>query len=108
MQLILTKRTTLLLLLRPQKRSSNITPRQPHIRRLLQLQHHVHTRELGPRPLQRRHTLHIHVRLDGQILLRHGVALLVLEAVARLHEGFGDFFGDFFGRDGAVGAVDFG
>jgi hypothetical protein len=31
---------------------------------------------------------------------------LVLEQVARLHEGFRDFFGDLLGGDRAVGAVD--
>ena len=95
------------LLLRPQHRLTDIRPREPHIRRLLQLQHDVHTGEVGACALQRRDRRDVHVRLRRQVLLRHRVALLVLELRAGAGECAADFFGDFFRGDGTVGAVDF-
>lgn len=97
-----------LLLLRPQHGLADIIPRQPYIRRLLQLEDGVHGREVGARALERRHVLDVDVGLARQVLLRHGAALLVLEVVARLGEGLGDVLGHLLRRDGPVGAVDLG
>lgn len=96
------------LLLRPQHRLPNIRPRQPDIRRLLQLQHNIHGWEIRSRPLQCRDGRDIHICFRGEIFLGHGGALLVLELRAGGLQGFGDFVGDFFCGDGAVGSVDFG
>lgn len=73
-----------LLLLRSKHRLPNITPRQPDIRRLLQLQHRVHGREIRSRPLQIRHMLHINVRFARELFLRHRLSLRIREFCARL------------------------
>ena len=81
---------------------------ETHVGGLLELEHGVHGREVGAGALEFCDVLDVDVGFLCEFLLSHRRALLVLELVARLHEGLCDFFGDLLGGDGAVGAVDFG
>lgn len=74
----------------------------------MQLEHGVHGREVGAGALEVGDDLDVDVGFGCEVLLSHGAALLVLELVASLHEGFGDFFGNLLSSDRAVGAVDLG
>lgn len=97
-----------LLLLWPKHRLTNVCTSQPHVGRLLQLQQHIHRREISTCPLECSHCRNIDVRLCCEILLRHRCAFLVLQLGPCSCQCLCNIFRHLFRSDWSVSPVDFG